>query len=194
MPRYDPDRHHRHSTRLKSHDYSQAGAYFITICTQDRQLFFEASHLATIVQVTWDNLPAKFPTIVLDTFVVMLNHIHGVIWLHPQSDRRQTSKPETTDTLLKRPRWNPFKPALGEVVRSFKALSTQSVRRQHAYTSFAWQRNYYEHVIRTEQALQAVRQYIEDNPRRWEFDRYNPQCAGVDSQSQTLTKLLRSEQ
>lgn len=193
MSRYDPDRHHRHSIRLRSQDYSEDGAYFITICTQERQLFFEDSRLTAIILEAWDNLPATFPTIVLDVFVVMPNHIHGLVWLHPRPNASLTSKPTTTDTLLKRPRWDRLTPALGEIVRSFKARSTQHIRRQFPHTGFAWQRNYYEHVIRAEETLHAIRQYIVDNPKQWELDRYNPQQTGVDPQSQTIVKLLEAE-
>jgi putative transposase len=80
MPGYVPDKHHRQSIRLKGYDYAQEGAYFITICTKARELYFELyPELKSIVQAEWESLPERFPDITLDAFVIMPNHIHAII-------------------------------------------------------------------------------------------------------------------
>ena len=94
---------------------------------------------------------------------------------------------------LRRPQWDKSAPALGEVVRTFKALVTRRIRQRWPEADFAWQRNYYEYVIRSERALHAIRQYIVANPVRWHLDRYNIAATGRDPQAQVLWKLLRSD-
>ena len=106
MP-YDPNRHHRRSIRLKGYDYSQAGAYFITICTQDRACLFgkvvngemrlnDAGHM---VLAEWNMLPERFPHVVLDAFVVMPNHVHGIVVItNPATDDTATTAPTIVGT------------------------------------------------------------------------------------------------
>lgn len=79
--KYDPDRSHRRSIRLKGYDYSQAGAYFVTICTQSREPLLEDVGIRSMVQKWWDALPQKFPSVQTDQFVIMPNHIHGIIFI-----------------------------------------------------------------------------------------------------------------
>ena len=76
---YDPEKHHRRSIRLKGYDYSQPGAYFITIVTRSHECLLEPEPIRDMVQHWWDKLPTKFPTVESDVFVVMPNHIHGII-------------------------------------------------------------------------------------------------------------------
>ena len=85
--RFDPDKHHRRSIRLKGYDYSQAGAYFVTICTKDRGCLFGEiidgemvlNPFGEVVQACWDDLPRHYPHVELDAFVIMPNHLHGII-------------------------------------------------------------------------------------------------------------------
>lgn len=204
MSRYDPNRHHRHSTRLEGYDYAQAGAYFVTICTWKAELFFEDPALADIVQDIWTSLPIRFPLIVRDAFVVMPNHVHFVLWLQPgegvMNDARTKSPyvPTNIQTSrngapLRRPKWDQHAPALGEVIRTFKAMATRRIHQQCPGTTFAWHRNYYEHIIRSESALQAIRQYITDNPERWHLDRYNAAAIERDPDALALWELLKRE-
>ena len=79
--KYDPDRNHRRSIRLKEYNYSQVGAYFVTICTQNRELLLDDVGIRLMVQKWWDALPEKFPDIRTDQFVIMPNHIHGIIFI-----------------------------------------------------------------------------------------------------------------
>jgi len=84
---YDPEIHHRHALRLKHYDYSQPGAYFVTICSWQRQPFFETPALHASIMEIWKNLPHRFPTVAVDDFVVMPNHIHAILWIKSTAKR-----------------------------------------------------------------------------------------------------------
>lgn len=118
--------------------------------------------------MVWTDLPHRFPTISVDTSVVMPNHIHGIIFLGTQSTwpASEASSPDRSNVPNGCPR-------LGQIVRAYKALTTRLVRRR-SDPGFCWQRNYYEHIIRSEESLIRIRQYILDNPARWASDRENP--------------------
>ena len=179
MNLYNPDKHHRRSIRLKGYDYRQAGAYFVTICTKNRACWFGAvadgemqlNDAGRAAQASWDELPIRFPNLRLDVFVVMPNHIHGIIIVGAQFIAPGNSSPSRSDG-ARQGAMNRA-PTLGEIVRTFKAVSTRVIR-QTIIPDFAWQRNYYEHVIRDEDSLNRIRQYILDNAGRWAFDRENP--------------------
>ncbi len=173
--RYDTNRHHRRSIRLKGYDYSRAGAYFVTICTQNRaHLFGEVvegemrlNTFGEIVQAVWFDLPHHYGHVQLDAFVVMPNHVHGIIVL-------------TAD-----PIGAGFKPAptgrypLSEVVRAFKTFSARRINHMRGTPGVpVWQRNYYEHIIRNDRELNAIRRYIFDNPQHWYADQYNTERVG----------------
>jgi phosphoribosylanthranilate isomerase len=167
----------RRSIRLKEYDYSQAGAYFLTICTQNRELLLEHATAKTIVQKWWDKLPTKFPEIQTDQFVIMPNHMHGIIFITPEGQSHGTAP--TSDK--GEPMCSPLrKLTLGKIVQWFKTMTTneyiKSVRTRSIkpFQEKLWQRNYYEHVIRNENDLDSVRKYIVDNPSKWEEDEYNP--------------------
>ena len=155
----DP-RPRRRSLRLPGYDYSQAGAYFITACTQNRVMLFgeviddnvRLNEMGTIVQQTWDDLPKHYHGIDLDAFIVMSNHVHGIIILADQSERRH---------------------AVPEIVRGFKTFSARRVNERARIgvpvgacfkpalvpqaRPLRWQRGFYEHVIRNEKALDRIR-------------------------------------
>ena len=138
----------RNSHRLPSYDYRSSGAYFITICTQDRQRVLEKPAMHTALLKTWQSLPQRFSTVRVDEFVSMPDHVHGILWL---------------DGTVKDP------PALGRVVGAFKSLVTVAWRDHHKSAGrechkHLWQRDYYEHVIRNEEDLQLTRQYIPNKP------------------------------
>ena len=185
--KFDPDKHHRRSIRLKGYDYSQSGAYFFTLCTRDRECLFgkivdgqmRPNLFGEIVQTCWDDLPRHYPHIELDAFVIMPNHVHGIIVI--TNVGAQFIAPNTQDA--------DRAPTLGEIARSFKARSTRLIRKTDdgtteqgvinrapttTTTGFGWQRNYYEHIIRDEKALHNIRRYIIENPLRWTDDEENP--------------------
>ena len=151
MPnKYNPDRYTRQSLRLPDRDYTTRSAYFITIRTDKLQPLFEIPELRTILEETWQALPKRFPSISLDEFVIMSDHIHFILWL------------EGTGTNA---------PTLGSVVGAYKSLTSVAwIRHIEAnklmqYPGRIWHRNYYESVVRIG-ALEATRQYIRNNPKR----------------------------
>ena len=173
---YDPEKHHRRSIRLHGYDYSQAGAYFVTICTKNRASLFgsvadgeiQLNKAGQIAKRAWEKLPARFPSARLDAFIVMPNHLHAIIIVGAQfiAPTANTSNESGKGAINRAP-------TLGEMVRAYKAASAAMIRRAAA-PDVAWQRNYYEHVIRDEDELARIRRYIEDNPRMWETDEENP--------------------
>jgi len=164
----------RRSIRLTGYDYSGAGVYFVTICSfRQAMLFGEirgarmmANAIGTIVEATWSELPNRFPSIALDAFAIMPNHLHGIIVLHREM-RAETSSAPTNPSRIG---------TLAHVVQEFKSLAYMRVRRQLGRAGGLWQRNYYEHIVRSGRTLNAIRRYISENPVRWEFDRENPRA------------------
>jgi len=187
---YDLDlqRHHHRSIRLKGHDYAQTGAYFITICAQDRVCLFgevvdgemRLNEAGKIVHATWEGLPNHYANVVLDSFVVMPNHLHGIVMLHDPNVGVgfKPAPTETAPTICKSPDNAtplPKRYGLPEIVRGFKTFSARGINTLRGTPgTTVWQRKYYEHIIRTDDALNRIRQYIADNPLRWTFDRENP--------------------
>jgi putative transposase len=193
----------RRSIRLPGYDYSLAGEYFVTLCTRHRALLLDSPRVRSIVRRVWQGLPGRFPGHVeLDAFVIMPNHIHGILVLVSQEavalegSEGGGSGPSTGDGMgavncaptpsgaMNRA------PTLGEVVRAFKAVVTHDVRRA-GLRGFAWQRGYYEHIIEDEAARHAVRWYIEENPARWQYDPENPQGA-PDIRERMFLRRIRS--
>ena len=125
----------------------------------------EAGRIAAAV---WGALPNRFRKIEIDTFVVMPNHIHGVIRI-VIPEAASAAEPPPLGAMNRAP-------TLGEIVRAFKATSTGNIRRAGA-NAFSWQRNYYEHVIRNERELNLIREYTINNPLQWALDRENPENA-----------------
>ena len=171
--KYESDKYHRRSIRLQGYAYSQKGAYFITICIQNRELLLDDIGTRAIVQKWWCFLPEKFPGIRIDQFVIMPNHIHGIIFIEPVGADHCVC-PDIGQS-------HGIAPTLGTIVQWFKTMTTndyiKAVRTKTArpFPDRLWQRNYYEHIIRDETDLNGVRHYIIDNPAKWEEDRENPQ-------------------
>ena len=178
--RYDPARHHRRSIRLKGYDYTLGGAYFITVCTQNRACLFghvrcgemHRNDAGDMIQSTWDELAAHYPGVEIDEFIVMANHIHGIVVLTgaPADGVADTGRPVGTAVTL----------GLPDVVHRLKTLTTSRYCRGvtsegwQPFDGRLWQRNYYDHIIRTERSLENIRQYIADNPLNWDKDSENP--------------------
>ncbi|HJN85599.1 MAG: transposase [Dehalococcoidia bacterium] len=191
---FDPERHHRRSIRLPGYDYAGPGAYFVTICTQGRVCLFGEivegklfpNDAGRMVQAVWDELPVQFLGISVDAFVVMPNHIHGIIvWTAPVGAPlvgAQSDTPTTTGVgATGQGATTRVAPTLGDVVGAYKSLTTLGyvrgvkTRGWQAFPGRLWQRNYFEHVIRDETSLGRIREYIVNNPQHWELDRENPQ-------------------
>jgi REP element-mobilizing transposase RayT len=185
---YDPLVHHRRSVRLREYSYAAEGMYFVTVCTSRRAPWLSRVDEGTICllhpNVIADDvllhLPARFPHIWIDTHVVMPDHIHVIVAFGDIDDmspavgaRFIAPAPESAavgphaGAMNRAPTAGPrVAPTLGEVVRTFKATSTRLVRLS-GVPDFAWQRNYYEHVVRDGRELDAIREYIAGNPVRW---------------------------
>jgi len=169
---YASQKHHRRSVRLKEYDYSKEGAYFVTICTRDRVLFFENEAISAFTQQCWLEIPKHLSTVQLDEWVVMPNHLHGIVVI---VDCRGTACRAPTVKF-----GNPTPGSLPTINHSFKSAVSKRINvLRDTPGAPVWQRNYYEHVIRNEEDLNQIRQYILDNPLQWEMDENNPnQSAG----------------
>ncbi len=194
-PAPTPEPRRRRSIRLRGYDYAHAGAYFVTICTRNRTCLFgdlvdgamRLNEAGIIVQATWGGLPDHYGNVRLDAFVVMPNHVHAVIVLtggvQPHLTAGAAPGPAATETVDGPAPVDAIPPrqhGLPEVVRGFKTFSARSInvsRDLHGHP--VWQRNYYEHIIRDEDDLNRIRQYIIDNPMQWAFDHENP-AASMD--------------
>jgi len=183
VTRHDPDHHHRRSIRLRGYDYSRAGAYFITVCTQGRACLFGEivdetmilNGAGRVVEKCWTDIPAHFPHIELDGFVVMPNHVHGILLITETVGANNYSPLRSPPSSQQRPGTSK---TIGAVIRGFKIGVTKWMRKD-ALIHNIWQRNYYEHIIRSEDALQRLREYIMTNPIRWAEDPENPKVRAV---------------
>jgi putative transposase len=199
---YDPQKHHRRSTRLKGYDYTQPGAYFVTICTWHYECIFGEvrdgeMHLnpfgRAALQV-WQDLPRHYPYVILGEFCIMPNHVHAIIIFNDDHPHAPPSNPPskggsisvTTQPAIQNNKHHrtaqdldktrPYQShGLPEIVRAFKSFSARRINfLQKTSGTPVWQRNYYEHIIRSENDLQKVNQYIRANPANWEKDEENP--------------------
>ena len=174
--------HHRQSIRLRDYDYSQNSAYFVTICThQGTGLFGDVvdgdmvlNEWDKIVQSCWHAIPEHYPTAELDTFVIMPNHIHGIIVIKNGNVEAQDIAPlQPTDQPTRGATSTNVTPnSLGSIVRSFKAAVTRRIRQSLPMDDHTaiWQRNYYEHIIRNQESFNQIREYIVHNPGKWTED------------------------
>ena len=167
--------------RLRGYDYAQAGAYFVTIVTRDRVCLFgemvngemRLNDGGRMIEQWWFELNRKFSTVETDEFVVMPNHFHGIVVIAgvtvgadlrvgPNSEGAHAGAPLPT------------------IIQWFKTMTTNEYMRgvkTRSWMPFAgrlWQRNYYEHIVRCENELTRIREYIANNPLQWEMDRENP--------------------
>lgn len=172
--------YNRRSIRLKGYDYSSPGSYFITICTQGREALLADARCAEQVRYAWLDLTKHFPSVQLDAFVILPNHIHGIVVITPEPEDQgagggvQSSprKPhEVRKTLALNQASETGSRGLPHIVRQFKNQSARRVNGLLGRKGGVWQRNYWEHIIRNEKALQMIRSYIVENPYRWQADR-----------------------
>jgi putative transposase len=181
---YDPDKHHRRSILLRDYDYSRAGAYFVTICAFERKCIFgeinngemRLNDLGTLAEDCWLAIPEHFPMTQMDAYVIMPNHMHGIVVIDDDADHCK-------GTACRAPTMEQFgQPTPGSlptIVRSFKSAVTRLFNEKDTLASQRlWQRNYYEHIIRDDESLNRIREYIATNPLHWEFDAENPNRTG----------------
>ena len=158
------------SARLKGYDYGSNGLYFVTICTKNRKFYFgkivtaaethnrasllHATTMGQIAQKNWAEIPKHYPFVELDEFVIMPDHIHGII---------KINKPDYNE-------WNPnqFSPQsknLGAIIRAFKSATKRFANLNNI--EFEWQPRFHDSIIRDKNGLIAVRKYIKNNPQKW---------------------------
>lgn len=152
----------RRTIRLRDFDYSSNNLYFVTICIQDRKSILGKvvgdhaflSPYGRIAETVWGNLPEKFDMVELDEYVIMPNHIHGIIGV------RATVK---------------VAPTLGKIVGAYKSRviheCLELAKIKDKFMGKFWQRNYYEHIIRNEDDLNRIQKYIRNNPSNWTKDK-----------------------
>ncbi len=175
----------RSSIRLRDYDYSQAGAYFLTICTVNRACLFgeiienkmRLNGLGRIVEDEWKRSALTRSEIELDSWVIMPNHLHGIVVIKASDEQGagvgqglsiQVGNPPVAPT-------GPRRKSIGAMVAGFKSAATTRINGVRGrYGVRVWQRNDYEHVIRDEDSLNIIRQYIMDNPAKWDEDPENP--------------------
>ena len=169
------EKHNRRSIRLAGYDYSQPGLYFVTICTfKHQQLFGQIEDGYMILNeagenanICWLLIPDHFPNTELDEFIVMPNHVHGIIHIVDFGNvgaKNFSPLPNNMNSFH-----SPSK-TLGSIVRGFKIGVTNWIRK-NTDNYHVWQRNYYEHIIRDEDDLDRIRKYIRHNPGNWNNDR-----------------------
>jgi len=172
----------RRSIRLVRYDYTAGGAYFITAVTAGRKgLFGEIesgemclSLTGRIVQSCWEQIPTHFPHVGVDAYVIMPNHIHGILLIYNDHTKVGAQHAAPLQNNIKKPNQKVEPGSLGAIVRSFKSAVTRQVRREMNLTTI-WQRNYYEHIIRNPVDYEKITAYILDNPRNWQDDEEYPQ-------------------
>jgi putative transposase len=172
--KFDPQKRHRHSIRLPHYDYAQPGAYFVTIVAWHRESLFgkivneemRLSDYGKVVEACWQEIPSHFPNVNLGAYIVMPNHVHGVLMIH--AGRGTIYRAPTQEQFQK-----PVPRSIPTIIRTFKASVTRRIGREYNSTGI-WQRNYYEHVIRNAKDLQNKTDYINANPLLWEQDDENP--------------------
>jgi putative transposase len=183
---YDPNRHHRRSIRLKGYDYRQAGLYFVTICTLNRKPLLgeiiegavRLSPIGEIVATSWVWLGEHYPYVELDEWVMMPNHLHGILAIHDVADGMGRGGSRTAPTTPPLPREAIKRKSLGRLIGAFKTVSTKHINQVvHEPRERFWQRDYYETIIRDEDHLNRARQYIQLNPANWSHDNENPNRA-----------------
>lgn len=182
------------STRLQNWDYGSNAIYFVTVCTTHRECYFgvvvgtdnlgvptmQLSEIGIIAQQYWNEIPIHFPFVELGEFVVMPNHVHGIIIINKPMDANvETPKlgvSADTDTNRQRTinasaNWNPK--TLGVIINQYKRIVTINAREIQA--DFAWQTRFHDHIIRNDESFQRISNYIYNNPSKWTNDNfYNP--------------------
>ncbi len=177
----------RRPTRLRGYDYSQPGAYFVSICVQHRKCLFgtiidgkmQLNGIGQIVVECWSRVPQHFLSVELGESVVMPNHFHGIVsWGISETGDPQpfvgARSPRPSENLNNRKSQIPL-PSLGKIMAYFKYQSTKHINQHRNMAGTrVWQRNYHDHIIRDDPDLQRLRQYMQNNPMKWELDQLHP--------------------
>ena len=171
----------RHSIRLQKYDYLQSGYYFVTICAQNRQQIFGTiinnqmtlNDGGNMIDFWWQEMFKKYKNISIDEYIIMPNHIHGIINIvGAGSPRPKSPRPDNNKIIGRGNR----APTIGNIIAYFKYQTTKQINEpQNTPGKKIWQRNYHDHIIRNDKSLNNIRNYIINNPATWQFDVENPQ-------------------
>lgn len=192
--KYNPDLHHRRSIRLREYDYSQAGVYFLTICTREKECMLgeidngkmELNEYGAIIKNEWMKTQKVRKNIELDEFIIMPNHIHGIVIINTDFNVgairwvariRKTENGANQNRAIHRiaPTTTLRPNSIGSIIGQFKSITTKQINQIRNTPGIPiWQRNYYEHIIRNESELNHIREYIINNPLKWDEDEDNP--------------------
>lgn len=173
--RFNPEIHHRRSIRLRGYDYSRNGAYFVTICSWNREVTFgdildgkmRPNECGKIIDAAWSWLGQQYPYLELIGHVVMPNHFHGILLFDQSMGGSRTAPTQRAKHL-------------GGILGAFKTHSAKLINEvRQTSGSPVWQRNYYERIIRDEFELKRIREYIQSNPANWIDDKNNPDHVGI---------------
>jgi putative transposase len=194
----------RSSIRLRGFDYSEPGAYFITICTENGVCYLGnivdgitiSYPIGDVIREIWQEIPKKFQCVDIDSFIIMPNHIHGIVIINKELrdvvhqgpvnnfikdnnvgliNQTPTKNQGLTKNHYKAKNWilmKNSKQTVGKIIRYFKAKTAKAIH-DRFFPSFQWQRNFYEHVVRSPRELDSIREYIINNPLKWALDREN---------------------
>ncbi len=193
---FNPERHRRRSTRLRGYDYSRSGAYYVTICTWNRECIFGEiiadmmvlNEIGIIVDEEWRKSSLIRKEIELDDYVIMPNHLHGIVMIANKSN---------VGAFGERPHCGRFhgeniedgsrsglrlkSKSLGSFMSGFQSSVTRRVTKiRQTPGGHVWQRNYYDHVIRNNEEFNRIKTYIRNNPAKWRTDRENPNIKNLD--------------
>lgn len=162
----------RKLNRLKEYDYSKTGYYFITLCTENGMEYLGKvenekmilNQFGRIAENCWNDIPNFYEDVKIDEFIIMPNHIHGIIVIQENDYKRteQCSVPTNTKAGYG---------LLSKVIKSFKSAVTKKIHQELGADNFQWQRSFYDHVIRNEKSLYEIRKYIGQNPLKWELEK-----------------------
>lgn len=202
--KYNPKIHHRKSIRTKGYDYSQAGFYFVTICTHKRIHLFGNIHngimilndAGEIANTCWLDIPKHFPNVILHAYIIMPDHVHGIIELTNESGAKNFSP------LKQSPSSTPFRSpsrTVGSIVRGFKIEVTKWFRHnqpdEFPPKQPVWQRNYHDRIIQNEKSFNRITNYILNNPKKWERGEqfFTPFQKIWDEHKSELTNFIKSK-
>jgi len=185
----------RKKMRLRDYDYSEVGGYFITICTFNREYLLGGisnqeivlNDIGEIAEQWWLKLENKFANIILDDHVIMPNHIHGVIIISGGRDNVGAIH----ELPLQRDKIERRRMLIPKIIGYFKMNTAKYINQLRDATGHPfWQRNYYEHIIRNENELNRIREYIQNYPLKWDLDRENPSSMNFDMEHDRYWKEI----
>ncbi len=183
---------HRRSIRLPSYDYSSSGIYFVTLCAYQKEMIFLDDRIRAIINGAWARIPRMFAKVHLDEWILMPNHLHGILvlesrarhfpsegMLHDPNEKLDVSGIPAPGVNASPLPGGPLVPgSLGAILGNFKSITARKINSYRKMPGArVWQRNYFEHIIRSDASLERHRTYVRENPQNWISDEENPDMA-----------------